>query len=64
MRAAGDRNVAGIALSGYGMPEDIERTREAGFTEHLTKPVDISLLQKSLASMSESLFASQPINGN
>ena len=31
---------AGIALSGYGMDDDLRRSREAGFVEHLTKPVD------------------------
>jgi CheY-like chemotaxis protein len=30
----------GIAATGYGMQEDIERTREAGFIHHLTKPID------------------------
>ena len=28
----------GIALSGYGQGEDIQRSREAGFAAHLTKP--------------------------
>jgi PAS domain S-box-containing protein len=31
--------VKGIALSGYGMEEDIRRSREAGFAEHLVKPI-------------------------
>lgn len=31
--------VKGIALSGYGMEEDIRRSREAGFAEHLIKPI-------------------------
>ena len=29
-----------IALSGYAQPEDVERTRTAGFDRHLAKPVD------------------------
>ena len=29
----------GIALSGYGQEEDIQRSREAGFSAYLTKPV-------------------------
>ncbi|OGA96077.1 MAG: hypothetical protein A3G27_05180, partial [Betaproteobacteria bacterium RIFCSPLOWO2_12_FULL_66_14] len=29
-----------IALSGYGREEDIRRSKEAGFSAHLTKPVD------------------------
>ena len=31
----------GIALSGFGSPEDIDQSRSAGFAEHLTKPVEI-----------------------
>ncbi|HEY3056679.1 MAG TPA: MASE1 domain-containing protein [Thermoanaerobaculia bacterium] len=28
-----------VALTGYGQPEDLERSREAGFDHHLLKPV-------------------------
>jgi len=42
--------VQGIALSGFGMEEDVRRSLEAGFDYHLTKPVEFhelrSLLQK------------------
>lgn len=38
----------GIALSGYGMQEDIRRSREAGFLEHLTKPVSMNQLEDAL----------------
>jgi signal transduction histidine kinase/CheY-like chemotaxis protein len=34
-----------IALSGYGTQEDRRRALEAGFDEHLTKPVDIGRLE-------------------
>jgi PAS domain S-box-containing protein len=37
--------VPGIALTGYGMEEDIRRSREAGFTAHLTKPIDFAKLE-------------------
>jgi CheY-like chemotaxis protein len=33
-----------IALSGFGLDEDIERSRAAGFTMHLTKPINIQQL--------------------
>lgn len=33
-----------IALTGYGQPEDIRKSFEAGFDHHLTKPLDISKL--------------------
>jgi PAS domain S-box-containing protein len=40
----------GIALSGLGMDEDLQRSREAGFEYHLTKPINFqdlrSLLEK------------------
>lgn len=39
----------GIALTGYGMEEDVARSNAAGFATHLTKPVDISALEKALA---------------
>jgi signal transduction histidine kinase/DNA-binding response OmpR family regulator len=42
------RPVRGVALSGYGMEDDIRRSREAGFIEHITKPVDIDLLDQVL----------------
>jgi CheY-like chemotaxis protein/anti-sigma regulatory factor (Ser/Thr protein kinase) len=38
----------GIALSGYGMEEDLMRTRQAGFIAHLIKPVDFSQLRRAL----------------
>jgi CheY-like chemotaxis protein len=33
-----------IAVTGRGQKEDKERAMEAGFDEHLTKPVDTSML--------------------
>jgi len=43
------RPVKGIALSGFGMEEDVSRSHAAGFTEHLTKPVDIKHLEDAIA---------------
>jgi CheY-like chemotaxis protein len=37
--------IAGIALSGYGMESDIQRSHEAGFLQHLVKPVTPKQLQ-------------------
>jgi PAS domain S-box-containing protein len=34
-----------IAITGYGMDEDIERCRDAGFRDHLTKPVNFQSLE-------------------
>ena len=39
----------GIALSGYGMEHDIARSRVSGFFTHLTKPVDIRVLESAIA---------------
>jgi PAS domain S-box-containing protein len=39
----------GIALSGYGMEEDVARSLRSGFFVHLTKPVDIETLERALA---------------
>lgn len=39
-----DHRLRGIALSGFGMEEDVRRAEEAGFSRHLTKPVDFDLL--------------------
>lgn len=33
-----------IALSGFGMDDDIRKSREAGFKHHLVKPVDVNKL--------------------
>jgi CheY-like chemotaxis protein len=38
-----------IALSGYGLPEDVDRSRRAGFEAHLVKPVDPARLAALLA---------------
>ncbi|WP_435006554.1 response regulator [Tundrisphaera lichenicola] len=46
MKSIKDRkDVPGIALTGYGMEEDILKSREAGFVAHLTKPLDYSKLE-------------------
>jgi CheY-like chemotaxis protein len=37
-----------IALTGYGQSEDRRRTHEAGFHQHLVKPVDIDAIDAAL----------------
>jgi len=39
-----------VALSGWVQPEDLVRSREAGFDHHLAKPVDVANLERLLAS--------------
>jgi PAS domain S-box-containing protein len=41
--------IKGIALSGFGMEEDIKRSYAAGFDHHLTKPVDFQHLRTVLS---------------
>jgi PAS domain S-box-containing protein len=41
-----------IALTGWGQEEDRRRTEEAGFNQHMVKPVDPAALMKLLASLS------------
>ena len=48
-----------VALTGYGMAEDIERCLQAGFEEHLTKPIDIDRLQKTLSKILANRAASK-----
>lgn len=38
-----------IALTGYALPEDLDKAMEAGFQRHLAKPVDITKLKLTLA---------------
>ncbi|HSW04306.1 response regulator [Aquabacterium sp.] len=38
-----------VALTGYGQPADRQRGREAGFDEHLLKPVDAAILGELVA---------------
>jgi PAS domain S-box-containing protein len=41
-----------IALTGWGQEEDRRRTEEAGFNQHMVKPVDPAALMELLASLS------------
>jgi DNA-binding response OmpR family regulator len=45
----GIRRVRAIAISGYGMENDLVHSREAGFSTHLIKPVDFSQLEAAIA---------------
>lgn len=50
--------LSGIALSGYGMEEDVARSRQAGFAQHLIKPVNIAALEDAIARITNSTPAS------
>ncbi|HET8875358.1 MAG TPA: chemotaxis protein CheB [Casimicrobiaceae bacterium] len=51
--ASWGRDIVLIALTGWGQPEDREKSREAGFDHHLVKPVDPSALTRLLAGIAE-----------
>jgi PAS domain S-box-containing protein len=38
----------GIAMSGYGMEDDVRKSREAGFSDHIVKPASLSQLERSI----------------
>lgn len=40
--------LSGIALTGYGMEDDVDRCKRAGFTTHLIKPIRIQALDEAL----------------
>ena len=49
MRQLKDRyGLSGIAISGYGMEEDRRRSREAGFVDHLVKPITFQQLATAI----------------
>ena len=42
----GRQNMRCIALSGVGQDDDLRRSREAGFEQHLVKPVNSQVLRQ------------------
>src|SRR5262249_29348006 len=40
--------LSGIAVTGYGMEEDIRRSRSAGFVDHLVKPITLARLESAI----------------
>jgi CheY-like chemotaxis protein len=41
--------IKGICMTGYGMDDDIRKSREAGFINHIVKPVDAQQLREVVA---------------
>jgi two-component system CheB/CheR fusion protein len=48
LREEGFEHATIVAVSGYGQQADKERSREAGFDDHLVKPVDREALASAL----------------
>ena len=48
------KGLRGIALSGFGMENDVSKARDAGFSEHLTKPINFERLEAAIRDLLES----------
>jgi PAS domain S-box-containing protein len=54
-RNQGVRQIVLIALTGWGAQSDQEQSHEAGFDQHLTKPVSLEALEQALAAAARTL---------
>lgn len=52
LRETRQQDISAIAMTGFGMDRDLEESRLAGFTAHLTKPVEYSALEQVLVRLS------------
>jgi signal transduction histidine kinase len=50
--APGGHEVLLVAVTGWGQPEDRQRTRDAGFDHHLVKPPELAAVQAICATLS------------
>lgn len=53
-------SLGAIAMSGFGMEADLARSRDAGFSRHLTKPVDLSELEEIIGQLVNADAAAEP----
>ena len=53
----GMKDASLIALTGYGNSSDIERTKAAGFDDHLVKPAKFAILRESIHRLREGAVA-------
>jgi PAS domain S-box-containing protein len=60
-RLRGIREIKGIAMSGYGMEEDIRKSLEAGFSEHLVKPVNLLSLEQAIRRLAQTIRAQERV---
>jgi two-component system CheB/CheR fusion protein len=54
------QDIPAIAQSGYGMASDIEKSQNAGFDAHLTKPISVPKLMETIRNV---LATSSPEGG-
>jgi len=48
-RVAQQHNTPAIALTAFGMPDEVARGKELGFSAYLLKPVDFAKLNEAIA---------------
>ncbi len=51
----GRHGLVGIALTGYGTEDDVNRSQASGFVAHLTKPVTVQALDSALVAAADRL---------
>ncbi|HEX5176395.1 MAG TPA: ATP-binding protein, partial [Chthoniobacteraceae bacterium] len=56
------RSVPALALSGFGMEDDIRRCKDAGFDAHLTKPVNFQNLDTMILKLTATDAAAASVN--
>ena len=61
MELQADYGMRAIAVTGHGYPEDIARSKSAGFAFHLLKPIDLTVL---LSTIEEALRGPLPDSGH
>jgi DNA-binding response OmpR family regulator len=59
-----DRKVAAVALTGLGYASDVQATRDAGFAEHLTKPVTVQELLAAIDRVAKRRELEKPCETN
>lgn len=65
MRQLGDRYAGrAIALTGYGMEEDVRASLKAGFALHLTKPIDVRKLKAAIEEVAEASARAEPTSSD
>ena len=51
--------IPGVALTGYGTEDDVRRSNDTGFAEHVVKPVNVAHLQSIMSRVMRSRFTAQ-----
>ena len=60
LTSSSERPLCGIALTGFGMEEDVRKSREAGFKHHLVKPIDVNNLDTLIQESANHAAERQP----